>query len=348
MKHTIRILTALVLAAAAGLAGAQDLPKTHLKILGGQSVLAHYKDYEQPFWTKEIPEKSGGAITAEIKGINEMGLAGPEIGRLVKLGVLDFATANIGQMAADDPKNEAIDLAGLCPDIATARKVTEAYRPVLEKLYKEKYGAKLLAIWPFPAQVLFSRLPIINLSDLKGMKVRTYNRTLIEFIQAVGGTGLPLAFAEVVQAMQTGVVDAAVTGSLSGYHAKWYEVSDYLYALPVGWAHNVHMVSYNTWNKLDPKVRSFIEKEIKGLEDRSWKMTDEQTAQGFACNTGEGKCNYGKPAKMKLCKMSAADKVVLAKILEEVVLKKWGERCGKGCSEEFNETIGKVIDAKVK
>ena len=57
--------------------------------------------------------------------------------------------------AADDPRNEAIDLAGISPDVETARKVTEAYKPVYDKFYREKFGIQILGIWPYSAQVLF-------------------------------------------------------------------------------------------------------------------------------------------------------------------------------------------------
>jgi TRAP-type C4-dicarboxylate transport system substrate-binding protein len=339
---------AAVLALAVGMAGAQQLPKTQLKVVGTWSNLSQYKNFEQPFWSKEITEKSGGAITADVKGFNEMGLKGGEIGRLMKQGVIDFGSTVLGYMASDDSRNEAIDLAGLSPDIGTARKVSEAYRPVLDKLYKDKYNVKLLGIWPYSAQVIYCKTPIASLTDLKGKKVRTGNRTLAEFVGALGGTGVTLPFAEVVQAMQSGVVDCAVTGTLSGYSAKWYEVSDYIYSLPVGWSQVMHGVNYATWNKLDPKVRSLIEKEIKDLENRIWKAADEESAEGIACNTGQGKCSYGPSVKMKLVKFAETDKAMLNKILEDVVLKKWGERCGQACIKEFNETVGKVVSAKVK
>lgn len=347
MKTTLQALSAAIFAVTALAATAQDLPKTHVKVVGTVSSLSQYKNFEQPFWTQDITTKSNGAITADIHAFNEMGLKGNEIGRLMKQGVIDFGSTVIGYLAGDDPKNEAMDLAGLSPDMATARKVSEAYRPVMEKLFKDKYNVKLLGIWPLGAQVFYCKSPIGSLADLQGKKVRTGNRTLGEFVQAFGGTGVTLAFAEVPQAMQTGVVDCAITGTLSGYSAKWYEVSNYLYVLPVGWSHVTHGVSYNTWDKLDPKVRSFIESEIKMLEDRIWNASAEEISMGIACNTGDGTCLAGEPASMTLVEVSEADRVALTKALDEVVLKRWSDRCGKACSEEFNMTIGSVVSAKV-
>src|SRR3546814_3375007 len=94
-----------------GLAGAtlaQDMPKTPLKVVGAWGNLTQYKNFEQPFWTKEVNEKSGGAITAEITPFNEMGLKGAEIFRLMRLGVIDFGSTVLGYVAADDARNEEI------------------------------------------------------------------------------------------------------------------------------------------------------------------------------------------------------------------------------------------------
>jgi TRAP-type C4-dicarboxylate transport system substrate-binding protein len=348
MRNAKYLVVTTALAVLPGLASAQQMPKTELKVVGTWSNLSQYKNFEHPFWSKEVTEKSGGAITADIKGFNEMGLKGGEIGRLMKQGVIDFGSTVLGYMASDDPRNEAIDLAGLSPDIATARKVSDAYRPVLEKLYKDKYNVKLLGVWPYSAQVVFCKTSISGLADLKGKKVRTGNRTLAEFVSALGGTGVTLPFSEVVQALQTGVVDCAITGTLSAYSAKWYEVSEHMYTLPVGWSQVMHGVNYATWSKLDPKVRSFLETEISDLENRIWTAADKETVDGIACNTGAGQCSYGAPASMKLVKFREEDKVLLNKTLEEVVLKKWGERCGSACATEFNNTVGKVVAVKAR
>ena len=134
MKKSLA-LAAVAASLLAGAAQAQDLPKTHLKVVGGLSNLTAYNDYEKPFWTKTIPELSKGQVTADIKGFNEMGLKGPELLRLMSTGVVEFGTATLSYFASDNPINEAIDLAGLAPDVKTAREVTNAFEPVYARLY---------------------------------------------------------------------------------------------------------------------------------------------------------------------------------------------------------------------
>lgn len=333
---------ALVLGAAGsapGTATAADLPSTELKVIGTWSNLSQFKNYEKPFWTETLAKDSNGAVTATAQGFNELGLKGNEVVRLMEQGVIDIGATVLGYLAADDAKNEAIDLAGLSPDVATARKVTEAYKPALAALYAKDYDIKLLGIWPYSAQVLFCNAPIAGLEDLAGKKVRTGNRTLAEFVGALGGTGVTLSFSEVVPALQKGVVDCAITGSLSGYSAKWHEVATHLYALPVGWSQVMLAASSKAWNRLDPKVQAFLETEIAGLEDRVWQAAAHESEQGIACNTG-GTCEFGKPASMTLVPVSDADRATLATVLKDVVVPKWAERCGKECAAEWAQTAG--------
>jgi len=331
-----------------GSAAAQDLPRTHLKVVGAWGNLSQYKNFEQPFWTREIPEKSKGAVTAEITPFNEMGLKGAEIFRLMRLGVIDFGSTVLGYVAADDARNEAIDLAGLAPDVDTARRISDAYRPVYDRFYRERFGIQVLAIWPYPAQVIFCNGPISGLEDLRGKKVRTGNRTLAEFVEALGGTGVTMSFSEVVPALQNKVVDCAITGTLSGNAAKWYEVTTHLYALPVGWSQVMHAVNLKTWERLPAAVRDFLLREIRDLEDRIWKAMDEETRQGIDCNIGRDSCTMGSKGKMTLVPVSDRDRELLGRVLREVVVPKWAARCGAECVQEWNATVGAIVGITAK
>ena len=67
------ILVAAVTAGfASSTAWSQALPKTHLRVVGSISSLTQYKDYEIPFWTKQLSDKSGGAVTADQIGKEEL------------------------------------------------------------------------------------------------------------------------------------------------------------------------------------------------------------------------------------------------------------------------------------
>jgi TRAP-type C4-dicarboxylate transport system substrate-binding protein len=327
---------------------AQDLPKTQLKVVGSISSLPPYKDYELPFWTKTLNEKSKGAITAEVKGFNEMGLKGPEVLRLMSNGVIEMGATVLAYLAADDPTNEAVDIAGLVTDVGIARRVTEASKPMYEKLFREKFGVKLLGISTYPAQVAYCNAEIKGLADLKGKKVRVGGRSQAELVEALGGTPVTMAFGEVVPALQNKVVDCGITGTLSGNLAKWHEVSTHLLALPLSWGQIGYAAQIKAWDKLDPKVRTLIESEAKGLEKAIWDAAELHTAQGLACNAGADDCRLGQKGKMKVVTPSEADRALLKKIVAEVMIPKWAARAPAESVTAFNDGIGKVVGVTAK
>ena len=345
----IRLVSTVALAALLSTSVlAQTLPRTQLKVVGGLSNLSAYNDYEKPFWTKVVPTLSNGQVTAEIKGFNEMGLKGPELLRLMSQGVVEFGTATLSYFSSDNPINEAVDLAGLAPDAKTARAVVDAFAPVYAKHYGPGTGIKILGMSPYPAQVLFCNAEIKSLADVKGKKVRTSSRTQAEFVEALGGSGVTLAFGEVVPAMQNKVIDCAITGSLSGYSAKWYEVATHLYALPINWNSQIHGVNQKAWNKIDPKVQAFLQSNIKSMIDNMWDAAAAQTQQGYDCNSGAAACTLPVKGKMVVVQPTAADRVLLKKLMQDTVLPKWAARCSTSCVQDFNATIGKTVGLTAK
>ena len=240
----------------AGVAHAQS--KVELQVVGNLGITTQYKELEQPFWTKQIPEATGGRVTASIKPWNEMGLKGPEVFRMLGQGVFDVGTSQLGFVAGDNAINDATDLAGVSPDIETFWKVTQAFRPNLERYYEQQLKVKPLGMFSFQAQILFCRNEIKGLADLKGRKVRTSGASQADFVSYFGGSGINMAFGEVQQALQNGVIDCAITGTLGGYKAKWYDGAKYLFALPINWGAGLSGMNMSSWRKLDAATQKTL------------------------------------------------------------------------------------------
>ena len=152
---------------------------------------------------------------------------------------------------------------------------------------------------------------------------------------------------EVVPALQNKVVDCAITGSLSGYSAKWYEVSTHLVALPINWNQQIHAVNGKTWAKFNPATQKFLQTQVDGLVNQIWDAAAKQTQEGYDCNTGAAACNQAVKGKMVLVQPSAADREQLKKIRDTVVAK-WANRCSAKCVSDFNATIGKQLGVVAK
>lgn len=327
-----------------GTALAQDYGNQQFKVIGNWSNAPHYKNTEEPFWTKTIPGQSGGKLNAQITPLDELGLKGFDIGRMLKLGLFDFVHAGFTYVAGDNAMFEGVDLAGSIQNWKDARASVDAYRPILAEQIDKTFNAKLLAIYSEPTQVFYCRVPISGVADIAGKKVRVYNRALSDLVTGMGGVPTSIDFAEVVPALQRGVVDCAVTGTLSGYLAKWHEVATHLFTLHAAQGSSLFMaVSNNTWNKLTPDAQKLVMDEAKKLEDAAWAFAEKVDQEGIDCNTGNGPCSFGEAQKMVLVTPNDEDLAKLKGIVQDNVLASWSERCGAACVKTWNESAGKAL-----
>jgi TRAP-type transport system periplasmic protein len=340
-----RSLGALALAVSLAV-NAQDLPKTQFKVIGLNSPTVASMLDEVPFWRQTIPQASKGAITADITPLDQMGIDDKTMLRLLRLGVMDFAGMDISKMAGDDPRFEGCDLAGITLDPDKARAGCEAYRAVIDRQMQKNWNAKLLAFGANPPQVFWCRGVLNGLADLKGKKVRVFNNTMRDFLSGVGATAVSMAFAEVVPALNNGVVDCGVTGSLSGNTAGWPEVTKSLYPMSLGWSVNVVAVNQTTWNRLDKRVQSFLLEQMKAYEDKMWTTVTKATAEADNCNTGKQPCTMGKLAKLTIVPVKPAEAQMHKTLVESAVLAGWAKRCGRECAMEWNDTVGKTLGLK--
>ena len=113
---------------------------------------------------------------------------------MLKLGGMDFGTTDLSRLAADDPRFEGCDLAGLALTVDKVRAACNAYRPVFERLLEQNWNAKLLYIGIAQQQVFWCRSPIASLADFRGKKVRVFSKTMIDFLNGVGATGTAWPF----------------------------------------------------------------------------------------------------------------------------------------------------------
>ncbi|MFV0297983.1 MAG: TRAP transporter substrate-binding protein [Hyphomicrobiaceae bacterium] len=328
---------------------AQGPSKQNFKMVGTWNFTTHYKEIEQPFFAKQITTDSDGKVKVDIKSITELGLSGFEIVDLTRKGVYDIVAGVVAYAASKSPALEGIDLTGVMPEFAEAKKATEVYRDVVAAEFEKKYGVKLLAMFGYPSQQFWCAKPINQLSDLKGMKTRVYGSSMGDLVKGLGGVPVTISFAEVVPALQKGVADCGITGTLPAYDAKWRDVVTNVYKAGLGWAPSFAAMNLRRWNSLDKPTQEFLKKEFAEFERKAWIGVKENDEQGLICNTGQGgKCRFGEPGHIKLVTPTPEDRKALNAVVEKDVLSAWAKRCGDECVKKWNETVGKVVGLTAK
>ena len=339
-----RLLAATAVAAILGFAtsaNAQNYDSKTFNVVGTWNFLTNYQVLEKPFFTEHLSKVSGGKLKGNVKAVNELNLKGTELLRLLKQGVFDFAFALPIYVEDGGAVIEALDIAGVARDYKMAKDISEIWMPEMQKVMKEKHNAIILGTHTWPEQDFYCKGDVKSVDDFKGKKVRVQGTSQSDLVGALGSTGVTIAFAEVVPALEKGVVDCAITGTMPAYKAKWPEVTNSLFRLPVGFTAGMLVANLTMWNKLSPDTRALIEKEVKDLEARSWKSTQAETEDGVFCTTGTGACPAGPPGKLKLNIPTETDFKTRDKVLNEVVLKSWAKRCGAECAAKWTEMIGK-------
>ncbi len=303
-----------------------------------------YTRVDQAILRDATAQRSNGRIQVTLSTHAERNLAGNEIVRLVRSGQVEIGAGTLTTLSGDVPILDGVDLAGLAPDIRDAQRIAEAIIPAANRDL-ERFGARLVALYPFPAQVVFCRAPFTSMADLRGRRVRTFGNSLVDYFTALGAQPVSIGFPEVYSALERGVVDCAITGSGSGAAARWPEVTTHISTLPVSWAVAGYLVNVAWWNRLDPQVRTFMEATMKEVADAQWALGAAATRDGIDCNIGRAaECRIHTVAARPMTEVPAtdADRAETRRIFRDVVLPGWVRRCGARCGEVYNEIIAPI------
>lgn len=337
------VLGLLLAVGLAGPARAEQPSPVALRIVGGLAGVSQFTRFEEPFWRTHIPAATGGRVQTEIRAFDRAGIRGQEMLQLMRLGVVPFGTALLVIASNEEPEFNAVDLSVLSPDMATLRANVARYRPHLEAILAERYDIQLLAIYTYPAQVLFCRSAFTGLSDLAGRRIRTSSAGQSELVAALGATPIVIPFGEIAAALRAGVAECAVTGTLSGNAIGLHEITTHVHAFALNWGLSVFGANRTAWNALPPDLRAVLQREIAALEAQVWDAADRETGEGLACNAGEASCQGGQRGRMTIVPASAADEARRRRLLTETVLPGWIRRCGQDCADAWNRTLAPLV-----
>ncbi len=352
MKPPVKTLVSTSLCAALLLplaSQADELEAITLSVVGTWSGLPLHRQFEAPFWNETLPAASNGAVTVNLTTFDQMGVAGSDVFRLLNSGVFDIGATVADYTVSDAPELEALDVPLVATEADAARRMVEAARPMVEDIMRDTFGSHVLAIAPYPPQVVFCRAEIAGLDDLRGLKVRGSGRMTTKLLEALGAEGVNLAFSEIPGALERGVIDCAITGAGSGYSAGWWESATHLLTLPLGgWDPVVTAVNLDRWNALSPAMQAFLQEQIAtGFENPAWEAAQDALTNDVACLTGNGDCPAGEPASMTLVEPSAADFELAKQVLLETVLPDWAARAGGDWAQRWNDSVGEVVGVQV-
>ena len=323
----IKILLASVLLALGLSAGAQTIIKFSHVVAADTP-----KGKASEFFAKRAGELTKGKVKVEVYPNSALYKDGEEMSSL-QMGSVQMLAPSLAKFGPLGVKEfEAFDFPFMFDDTAELHKITQG--PVgaamLAKL--EPKGIKGLAYWDNGFKSFSANTPLKNVADYKGKKFRIQSsKVLEEQIRSVGGIPQVMAFSEVYQALQTGVVDGTENPISNFWTQKMHEVQKHLTLTNHGYLGYAVIANKKFWDSLPADVRGQLEQAMKEATDYANKIAQEENDLSLAGVKKSGKTTVYEPTK--------DERFALKKAMAPVHIK-MAERVGKETLVEFYKATG--------
>jgi C4-dicarboxylate-binding protein DctP len=212
------------------------------------------------YFAKKADELTKGKVKVEVYGNSTLYKDKEEMEAL-QLGAVQMLAPSLAKFGPLGVKEfEVFDLPYIFDNYDDLHKVTMG--PVGQQLLGklEAKGIKGLAYWDNGFKSFSANTPIKVPGDLKGKKLRIQSsKVLEEEIRALGALPQQMAFSEVYQALQTGVVDGTENPVSNLYTQKMHEVQKYLTITDHGYLGYAVIVNKKFWDGLPADIRKQLE-----------------------------------------------------------------------------------------
>lgn len=245
----------------------------------------------QKVFAAELEKRVGDRLKTEIYPASQLGTI-PRMVEGVLLGTIESFITPTAFLVGTEPTLQIFDAPGIFDSPEHLGRVIHdpEYRDHIETMALDKDLRIIGAIYNSPFLVL-TKEPAPKLSDLEGLKIRTFASPLqIEPMSAIGASPLPLPLSEVVPALQAGNIDGMLAGMPILTAFKYYDIAKYVTDLQFSLIVSVAVVN-ETWFQSQPEaVRTAILEAGRAAEQAvlPWGIANvERANQAWLDNGGE-------------------------------------------------------------
>jgi C4-dicarboxylate-binding protein DctP len=284
------------------------------------------------FFAKKAAELTHGKVKVEVYPNSQLYKDKEEMEAL-QLGAVQMLAPSLAKFGPLGVKEfEVFDFPFLFDNTAELHQITQGPigAALLAKL--EPKGVKGLAYWDNGFKSFSANTPLKNVADYKGRKFRIQSsKVLEEQIRALGGIPQMMAFSEVYQALQTGVVDGTENPISNLYTQKMHEVQKYLTITDHGYLGYAVIANKKFWDGLPADVRGQLEQAMKEATTYGNKIAQEENDAALAGVRKSGRTTVYVPTK--------EERMALKKALAPVHIK-MADRVGKDLLHSIYKETG--------
>ena len=213
------------------------------------------------YFKKLAEERTKGKVKVQVYPNSQLYKDKEELEAL-QLGAVQMLAPSLAKFGPlGVPDFEAFDLPYIFDGYDQLRKVTdgEVGKAMLAKL--EDKGIRGLAYWDNGFKIMSANSPVVHPDDFLGLKMRIQSSKILEAqMEALGAVPQVMAFSEVYQALQTGVVDGTENPPSNMYTQKMHEVQKHATISRHGYLGYAVIVNKAFWDGLPEDVRANLDK----------------------------------------------------------------------------------------
>ena len=271
------------------------------------------------FFAKRAAELTKGRAKVEVYANSTLYKDKEEIEAL-QLGAVQMLAASLSKFGPLGVKEfEVFDFPYIFDDYADLHKVTQGPIGASLLLKLESRGIKGLAFWDNGFKSFSANTPIRTPADLKGKKMRIQSsKVLEEEYRTLGALPQVMAFSEVYQALQTGVVDGTDNPHSNLYTQKMHEVQKYMIITEHNYLGYAVIVNKKFWDGLPPDIRGELEQAMKEATVYANKIAQEENDHALELVRKSGKTVIYVPTKEEKMAFKKAMLPVHSKMADRV------------------------------
>ncbi|MEO6352786.1 MAG: TRAP transporter substrate-binding protein [Oxalobacteraceae bacterium] len=240
---------------------------------------------------KELAEKSTkGRVKVEVYPNSTLYKDKEELEAL-QLGAVQMLAPSLAKFGPLGVREfEVFDLPYIFPSKDVLYRVTEG--PIGKSLLKklEPKGITGLAYWDNGFKVMSANKPLHSPSDMKGLKMRIQSSKVLDAqMRALGANPQVMAFSEVYQALQTGVVDGTENPPSNLYTQKMHEVQKDVTMTKHGYLGYAVIVNKKFWDGLPADIRTALETAMKDSTKYANAIAQQENDKAIAAVKASGK-----------------------------------------------------------
>ncbi|MEK8029371.1 TRAP transporter substrate-binding protein [Ideonella sp. DXS29W] len=208
--------------------------------------------------------------------VNLAAIAGHVKARQIEMGETIMST-----LINDMPVAGADSVPFVVRSYADARRLWRWQRPLVEQAFASM-GITVLYAVPWPPQGLYTMRPLGSLAELRGSRMRSYNRSTARIAELLGCTAVEVPMSEVGQALADGRIDCMITSAVTGVENQAWKHLRHYHEINAWFPKNIVIANAKALAELDASARRGLLGAASAAEARGWAASESVAAESVA------------------------------------------------------------------